>query len=112
MPTIRPCLNGIAFRMGSGQGLSTLSVWFLKLGIALERSRPGKPQDNGSHERMHRVLKQEAARRPRRNVTGTTARAEHFLPDRQRAAAAPRAAAADAGEALHQFGTALFRGCT
>lgn len=40
---------------------------FLKLGIALERSRPGKPQDNGAHERMHRVLKQEAARPPRRN---------------------------------------------
>jgi hypothetical protein len=34
-------------------GLSKLSVWWLALGIELERSRPGCPQDNGAHERMH-----------------------------------------------------------
>ena len=51
--------NGVPFcAPGSILGLSSLSVWFLKLGIALERSRPGKPQDNGAHERMHRTLKQ------------------------------------------------------
>lgn len=60
--------NGVPFAAPvSILGLSTLSVWFLKLGIALERSRPGKPQDNGAHERMHRVLKQEVARPPRGN---------------------------------------------
>lgn len=46
--------------------LSTLPVCFPKLGIVLERSRPGKPLDNASRERMHRVLKEVAARPPRR----------------------------------------------
>lgn len=40
-------------------GLSRLSVWWLALGIGLERSRPGCPQDNGAHERMHRDVRRE-----------------------------------------------------
>jgi len=40
-------------------GLSRLSVWWLALGIELERSRPGCPQDNGAHERMHKDVKRE-----------------------------------------------------
>jgi transposase InsO family protein len=40
-------------------GLSKLSVWWLALGIDLERSRPGCPQDNGAHERMHRDIRTE-----------------------------------------------------
>jgi putative transposase len=40
-------------------GLSRLSVWWLSLGIELERSRPGCPQDNGGHERMHKDVKRE-----------------------------------------------------
>jgi hypothetical protein len=40
--------------------LSQLSVWFIKLGIYPELIEPGKPQQNGVHERMHRTLKQEA----------------------------------------------------
>jgi hypothetical protein len=40
-------------------GLSQLSVWWLALGIDLERSRPGCPQDNGGHERMHRDIARE-----------------------------------------------------
>lgn len=40
-------------------GLSRLSVWWLALGIDLERGRPGNPQDNGAHERMHRDIKYE-----------------------------------------------------
>ena len=40
-------------------GLSRLSVWWLALGIDLERGRPGCPQDNGGHERMHRDVRQE-----------------------------------------------------
>ena len=42
-------------------GLSRLSVWWLALGIELERSRPGCPQDNGAHERMHRDIERELA---------------------------------------------------
>jgi transposase InsO family protein len=67
LPDVIHTDNGVPFcAPGAALGLSSLSVWFLKLGIALERSRPGKPQDNGSHERMHRTLKQEVAQPPRR----------------------------------------------
>jgi putative transposase len=40
-------------------GLSRLSVWWITLGIDLERSRPGCPQDNGAHERLHRDIRRE-----------------------------------------------------
>jgi putative transposase len=40
-------------------GLSRLSAWWVALGINLERGRPGKPQDNGAHERMHRDIRAE-----------------------------------------------------
>ena len=40
-------------------GLSQLSVWWLALGIDLERGRPGCPQDNGAHERLHRDIARE-----------------------------------------------------
>jgi transposase InsO family protein len=67
LPDVIRTDNGVPFCAPTSiLGLSTLSVWFLKLGIALERSRPGKPQDNGAHERMHRTLKQEVAQPPRR----------------------------------------------
>jgi hypothetical protein len=53
--------NGPPFAsMGLG-GLSRLSIWWLKLGIVPDRIEPGKPQQNGRHERMHRTLKQETA---------------------------------------------------
>ena len=38
------------------QGLSRLSAWWVALGIDLERGRPGHPQDNGAHERLHRDI--------------------------------------------------------
>jgi len=44
--------------------LSRLSVRWIKLGIALDRIEPGHPEQNGSHERMHRTLKRETARPP------------------------------------------------
>jgi transposase InsO family protein len=43
--------------------LSKLSVWGLRLGIAIERSKPGHPQQNGRHERMHLTLKTETPAR-------------------------------------------------
>ena len=66
LPEVLRTDNGVPFcAPGSVLGLSTVSVWLLKLGIRLERSRPGKPQDNGAHERMHRTLKEEVVRPPR-----------------------------------------------
>ena len=57
--------NGSPFANGSSVwGITRLSAWFLSLGIDLERSRPGKPQDNGAHERMHLDIAKEVERQP------------------------------------------------
>ena len=50
-------------------GLSKLSVWWLRLGISIERIKPGNPQQNGRHERMHLTLKKEATKPPSFNFT-------------------------------------------
>ena len=55
--------NGLPFASPNGlYNLSKLSVWWLRLGIAIERIKPGNPTQNGRHERMHRTLKAEATR--------------------------------------------------
>ena len=61
MPAARRCSdNGVPFASPNGLlGLSQLSVWWLALGIDLERSRSGCPQDNGAHERLHRDIARE-----------------------------------------------------
>ena len=52
--------NGVPFASSRGLlGLSRLSAWWLVLGIDLERGRPGCPQDNGAHERMHLDIRRE-----------------------------------------------------
>ncbi|HMO64641.1 MAG TPA: DDE-type integrase/transposase/recombinase, partial [Verrucomicrobiota bacterium] len=52
--------NGAPFASATGLlGLSRLSAWWLALGIDLERGRPGCPQDNGAHERMHLDIRRE-----------------------------------------------------
>lgn len=56
--------NGSPFASRGVGGLSRLAVWWIKLGIRPERIDPGKPQQNGRHERMHRTLKQEIASPP------------------------------------------------
>ena len=57
--------NGAPFASVGLGGLSELNVWWIKLGIRPERIEPGKPSQNGRHERMHRTLKQETAQPPR-----------------------------------------------
>ena len=55
--------NGVPFASpNSLYGLSRLAVWWLRLGIQIERIKPGHPEQNGRHERMHRTLKAEATR--------------------------------------------------
>ena len=55
--------NGVPFASPNGlYNLSKLSVWWLRLGVAIERIKPGHPQQNGRHERMHLTLKQETTR--------------------------------------------------
>lgn len=58
--------NGSPFATTTVGGLSKLSIWWLKLGILPERIEPGKPAQNGRHERMHRTLKRETASPPKR----------------------------------------------
>lgn len=61
--------NGVPFASGNSfYNLTKLSVWWMRLGIKIERITPGKPQQNGRHERMHLTLKQEATRPPRENL--------------------------------------------
>jgi len=43
-------------------GLSKLAIWWLRLGIQIQRIKPGCPQQNGRHERMHLTLKKEATK--------------------------------------------------
>jgi hypothetical protein len=56
--------NGEPFASVAAGGLSRLSLWWTKLGIDLQRIEPGKPQQNGCHERMHGTLKTETASPP------------------------------------------------
>jgi transposase InsO family protein len=57
--------NGVPFASPNGLfNLSKLSVWWLRLGIAIERIKPGHPQQNGRHERMHLTLTKETTGPP------------------------------------------------
>ena len=57
--------NGSPFASSGLGGLSALSVWWVRLGILLDRIEPGCPQQNGRHERLHRTLKEAVANPPR-----------------------------------------------
>jgi len=72
--------NGVPFASPNGLfNLSKLSVWWLRLGISIERIRPGHPQQNGRHERMHLTLKQETTRPAAANILQQQAKFDTFL---------------------------------
>src|SRR6185503_4027853 len=72
--------NGVPFASPNGLfNLSRLSVWWLRLGISIERIRPGHPQQNGRHERMHLTLKKEATRPAGANLLQQQAKFDAFL---------------------------------
>src|SRR3954467_8792717 len=72
--------NGVPFASPNGLfNLSKLSVWWLRLGISIERIKPGHPQQNGRHERMHLTLKQEATRPAGHNSLQQQARFDAFM---------------------------------
>ncbi|MGC6331395.1 integrase core domain-containing protein [Rhizorhabdus sp. FW153] len=80
LPTAIRSDNGIPFASPNGlYNLSKLSVWWLRLGIAIERIKPGRPQQNGRHERMHRTLKAEANRPARMNFLQQQDRFDSFV---------------------------------
>ena len=72
--------NGVPFASPNALfNLSKLAVWWLRLGIAIERIKPGHPQQNGRHERMHLTLKKEATRPPGMNSLQQQARFDDFV---------------------------------
>jgi putative transposase len=72
--------NGVPFASAWALfNLSKLSVWWLRLGIRIERIKPGHPQQNGRHERMHLTLKKEATKPAARNFLQQQARFDAFI---------------------------------
>ena len=71
--------NGEPFSSRTIWGLSKLSIWWLKLGIRIERIRPGHPEENGRHERMHRTLKAEATKPAGNNYLQQQEKFEDFM---------------------------------
>ena len=71
--------NGGPFAGPGLAGLSALSVWWLRLGIGLERIAPGHPEQNGSHEQFHRVLKADTTRPPAPNCSAQQQRFRRFV---------------------------------
>jgi putative transposase len=72
--------NGVPFASPNSYfNLSRLSVWWLRLGIHIERIRPGRPQQNGRHERMHLTLKREATKPPGQNFLQQQATFDEFV---------------------------------
>jgi putative transposase len=59
LPEVIRVDTGGPFASKGPGGLSRLSAWWVRLGIRVELTRPGCPQDNGAHEQFHRVLKRE-----------------------------------------------------
>jgi putative transposase len=71
--------NGGPFASPGLGGLSALSVWWIRLGILPERIAPGHPEQNGSHEQFHRVLKADTARPPAPNCAAQQQRFRRFV---------------------------------
>jgi len=80
LPQVIRTDNGVPFASPFAlYGLSRLAVWWLRLGIQIERIKPGHPEQNGRHERMHLTLKQEATKPAAPNVLQQQARFDTFL---------------------------------
>src|ERR1700678_632157 len=72
--------NGVPFSSpNSFFGLSKLSVWWLRLGIGIERIQPAHPEQNGRHERMHLTLKKEATKPAAKNLLKQQERFDRFI---------------------------------
>lgn len=78
LPGIIRTDNGVPFATTALGRLSTLSVWWIRLGILPELIAPASPQQNGRHERMHRTLKAEATRPPSGTLRAQQVRFNRF----------------------------------
>ena len=72
--------NGVPFAsVQSFYNLTRLSIWWMRLGINIERIRPGHPQENGRHERMHLTLKLETTRPAKENLVAQQEVFDRFM---------------------------------
>ena len=72
--------NGVPFASPMSMfNLSRLSVWWLRLGIKIERIKPGHPEQNGRHERMHLTLKKQATKPAGQNILQQQAKFDDFI---------------------------------
>jgi putative transposase len=80
LPTAIRTDNGVPFASPNALfGLSKLAIWWLRLGIQLQRIKPGCPQQNGRHERMHLTLKKEATKPASFNFLQQQERFDRFI---------------------------------
>src|SRR6516162_2032919 len=80
LPQVIRTDNGVPFASAHALfNLSKLAVWWLRLGIGIERIKPGHPQQNGRHERMHLTLKKEATKPAVANFLQQQARFDKFI---------------------------------
>jgi len=73
------CDNGVPFGGGGPTGLTRLSAWWVKLGIEVEFTTPGRPCENGAHEQFHRIYKAEVAHRPAKRRAEQQRRSNRWL---------------------------------
>lgn len=71
--------NGTPFASIAAGGISRLSMWWIQLGIRPERIKPGYPQQNGRHERMHKTLKEETTKPAAYNQASQQSQFDRFL---------------------------------
>jgi len=79
LPKVIRVDNGAPFGGKGARGLSRLSVWWLRLGIAVEFVRPAHPEDNGAHEQMHRVFRADIAAPPAPSVAAQKRRIRAWI---------------------------------
>jgi len=70
--------NGVPFATSTLARLSSLSAWWIRLGVLPDLIEPGKPQQNGRHERMHRTLKAETTKPPAGNLVAQQRKFNRF----------------------------------
>jgi transposase InsO family protein len=78
LPRVMRSDNGPPFASTAAGGLSRLAVRLIKAGVTPERIKPGRPQQNGRHERMHLTLKQETASPPAATLRAQQRRFDAF----------------------------------
>lgn len=79
LPEVIRSDNGAPFASTALGRLSRLNVWWLRLGIRVEHIAPGRPQQNGRHERLHRTLQAETVEPPAGTRRGQQERFDRFL---------------------------------